>query len=508
MKEKEKKKEKNNSRRDFLAAGSAISLASLMGREAQAAMSMPMPGMNMGTGTEKSVKSSSDNSTANHSSVSIATNANSEFREYSRYTPSFGGPPTNKHYMGKLMPGLRPPNQAPVAVHTPDLKKLDYKLVNGVKEFHLRAMAVKRELLPGYFMDVWGYNGSMPGPMIEAYQGDRVRLVLHNDLPEPTTLHLHGFELPIAMDGVPGLVQDLIAPGKSFAYEMTLHQTGTFFYHSHVAMQETMGMMGLFIVHPKIAYEPVVDRDFALVYQNFYIPANSTVVDSTIMDWNWHTINGRSGPYTTPMVVRHGERVRVRLINFSPVQHHPIHFHGHTFWLTGTEGGRIPDSAWIPRNNTLVGVAMAQDFEFIANNPGDWIFHCHMTHHMMNHMTSQVGPRMRQMTVTNDYMAALPDMPDPIDVLGTPAMKTPGYPENMVGMMMSDEMSPEHMAKILNRKEVRGMRKGWQSGVHGLMTVLRVLPDELYDQVMTSNGYVAPGSIFDAIVRGNYKKHP
>ncbi|MBX9723608.1 MAG: multicopper oxidase domain-containing protein, partial [Candidatus Obscuribacterales bacterium] len=349
-------------------------------------------------------------------------------------------------------------------------------------------------------------NGSMPGPTIEVYQGDRVRIVVHNELPEPTSLHLHGFELPVAMDGVPGLVQSPIEPGKTFVYELDIHQTGTFFYHSHVAMQETIGMMGMFIVHPKIAYDPPVDRDFVLVYQNFYVMSNQTIADTSLMDWNWHTINGRSGPFTTPMVVRHGERVRVRLVNFSPVQHHPIHFHGHTFWLTGTEGGRIPESAWIPRNNTLVGVAMAQDFEFVANNPGDWIFHCHMTHHMMNHMVRQVGPRIRQATVTNDYMAALPDAPNAIDVLNKPEFKTPGFPQGMTGMMMSDEMSPESMKKILSRRETRGMRKGWSSGVKGLMTVLRVLPDELYDKVMLSNDDVPPGSIFDAVVQGKYKK--
>ncbi len=476
-------KEKKNTRRDFLAAGSALGIGSILGPNADAAIIQPQK--------KKALNSGKDAG---------------EFSQYSRYKPSFGGPPGSDHYLGKLVPGLRASGLPPVPVHVPDVKKLDFKLVNGVKEFHLRSMAVKREFLPGHFMDIWGYNDSMPGPTIEAYQGDRVRIILHNDLPEPTSLHLHGFELDVSMDGVPGLVQDLVPPGKSFSYELELHQTGTFFYHSHVAMQETMGMMGLFIVHPKIAYDPPVDRDFALVYQNFFILPNSTVNDTTIMDWNWHTINGRSGPFTTPLVVKHGERVRVRLINFSPVQHHPIHFHGHTFWLTGTEGGRIPESAWINRNNTLVGVAMAQDFEFIANNPGDWIFHCHMTHHMMNHMVRQVGPRMRQANITNPYFQALPDTPEPVDILSSPALKVPGFPQAMPGMMMSDEMSPESMAKINGRRETRGMRKSWASGVHGLMTVLRVLPEDLYELVMKSNEYVAPGAVFDAIVKGRYKK--
>ena len=429
-----------------------------------------------------------------------------DFSSYSRYTPSFGGPPESDHYLGKLVPGLRASGLAPVPLTTPDLEKLPWKMVNGKKEFHLRAMQVEREFLPGIPMNVWGYNGSIPGPTIEATQGDQVRIVVHNELPEGTSMHWHGFELPIEMDGVPGLVQDLIEPGKTKVYEFDIHQTGSFFYHAHVPMQEGMGMAGFFICHPKVAYDPPVDRDFGLIYQNFYIPANAAINDTTKMDWNWHTINGRSGPFTTPLVVKHGERVRVRLLNFSPMQHHPIHFHGHTFWLTGSEGGRIPPSAWIPRNNTLVGVAMSQDFEFVANNPGDWIFHCHMVHHMMNHMVRQVGPRIRPSHNAMNYMANLDSIPPPVDVSGLPAFNVPGYPQDMQGMMMSDEMKPAAMKRIHERREAKGMRKAWPSGVKGLMTVLRVLPEEYYDLVMNSDKEVAPGSVFDAIVRGEYKR--
>lgn len=428
------------------------------------------------------------------------TAGNDGFSNFSRYKPSFGGPPQSDHYLGKMMPGLRASGLPPVPVIAPDINKLEWKLVNGVKEFHLVAMPVKREFLPGLEMDVWGYNGSLPGPTIEVTQGDRVRIIVHNKLPEPTSVHWHGFELPIAMDGVPGLVQDLIPPGKEFVYSFDIHQTGTFFYHSHVAMQEGMGMAGLFICHPKIAYDPPVDRDFALVFQNFFILPNATIPDTTLMDWNFHTINGRSGPFTTPMVVKHGERVRVRLLDFSPMQHHPIHFHGHTFWLTGTEGGRIPPSAWIPRNNTLVGVAMVQDFEFIANNPGDWIFHCHMVHHMMNHMVRQVGPRIRPGHNVMQYINNPDTVPEPINALNEPGFRVPGYPQGMQGMMMSDEMRPEAIARITSKRETRGMRKDWHKGVKGLMTVLRVLPDDLYNKVMNSNAPLEPGEIFDALV--------
>ncbi len=428
-----------------------------------------------------------------------------EFSTYSRFRPSFGGPPGSDQFLGKLTPGFRKSGLEPVPVEAPDLEKLPWRLVNGVKEFELRCTPVQREFLPGAAMHVWGFNGTMPGPTVEAFQGDRVRFVVHNELPEPTSVHWHGLEVPVQYDGVPGLTQDFIPPGGASVYEFDLHQTGTFFYHSHIAMQEAFGMVGLFIVHPQIAYDPPVDRDFALIFQNFFIPPNAETADSMAMDWNWHTINGRSGPYTTPMVCKHGERVRVRLVSFSPMQHHTIHFHGHTFWLTGTEAGRIPQSAWIPRNSTLAGVAQAQDFEFVASNPGDWIFHCHMVHHMMNHMVRQVGPRMRGEDGVSQYLASLPNRPPVQSALHEPEFRVPGYPQKMI--MRDMTMSHDHAAleRITGRREARGMRAGWHSGVKGLMTVLRVLPEDLYNRVMHSDEAVQPGEIFEAIAKGDYQ---
>lgn len=435
-----------------------------------------------------------------------------EYDSYSRWTPSYGGPPDSPYYLGKLMNGLREPGLPAVPFQGPDLKKLAFTVENGRKTFRLSCEVVKQEFLPGMFMDVWGFNGSMPGPTIECTQGDRVRIIVTNNLPEPTSAHWHGLELIADMDGVPGLTQDLIMPGKSFTYEFDLHQAGSFFYHSHIAMQEAMGMVGWLIVHPKKAHTPTVDRDFGLIFQNFFIPPNSTIAESRSMDWNWHTINGRSGPFTTPLVVKHGERVRVRLLDFAPMQHHPIHLHGHTFWLTGSEGGRIPQSAWIPRNNTLVGVAMVNDFEFIANNPGDWIFHCHMVHHMMNHMTYPAGPSMRPGQSVEEYQESIPDTVDqdgPImskespDNNQVPAKLTPGYPQKMPGMM---KMPPEVMKKIMMRKEVAGMRENWSMGLKGLMTAIRVLPHDLYDRVMSGDPSIKPGEIFAETMKRVRKK--
>ena len=220
-----------------------------------------------------------------------------------------------------------------------------------------------------------------------------MRLNVENRLPEPFSMHWHGLEIPNDMDGMPGISQDAIPPGGRFVYEFTLKQNGTFFYHSHMAMQEMMGLIGLFIIHPRRAHTPRVDRDFGIILQEWALLPNNTIPNSLAMEFNWLTMNGKAGPATTPLIVKLGERVRIRLVNLG-MDHHPMHMHGHQFYVTGTEGGRIRRRRSIPENTVLVGVAQARDIEFVADNPGDWHFHCHLPHHMMNQMASMVGPLM------------------------------------------------------------------------------------------------------------------
>ena len=143
------------------------------------------------------------------------------------------------------------------------------------------------------------------------------------------------------------VIQDPIPPGGRSVYEFTLHQAGTFFYHSHMAMQEMMGMIGPFIMHPKENYDPPVDKDFTIILQEFAILPHNPIPNSMNMEFNWLTLNGKSGPATTPLIVRLNDRVRLRFINLG-MDHHPIHVHGHTFVVTGTEAGRQPQSTWGP----------------------------------------------------------------------------------------------------------------------------------------------------------------
>ena len=274
------------------------------------------------------------------------------------------------------------------SVITPNGTSLPWRMEGGVKVFHLIAQPVKREFVDGFMVDAWGYNGITPGPTIEAFEGDRVRILVENRLPEGTSIHWHGFILPNGMDGVSGLNQPKIGPGETFAYEFTLKQTGTLMYHPHFdeMVQIAMGMHGFFIIHPRSEAVRRVDRDFAIFLNEWFIKPGTSKPDPTVMlDFNVFTFNSRVFPGTDPLLVRLGDRVRIRLANLS-MDSHPIHIHGHRFFVTGTDAGPIQESAWIPENTVNVPVGATRDIEFYADNPGDWAFHCHKIHHTMNQM--------------------------------------------------------------------------------------------------------------------------
>jgi FtsP/CotA-like multicopper oxidase with cupredoxin domain len=276
-------------------------------------------------------------------------------------------------------------------VITPNGMTLPFEIDGGVKVFRLVAEPVKREFSPGMIANCWGYNGQTPGPTIEAVEGDTVRIFVTNHLPEPTTVHWHGLILPNGMDGVSGITQRPINPGETFVYEFALKQNGTQMYHPHFdeMMQMAMGMEGFFIIHPK--HPPrKIDRDFCIFLQEWAIEPGSATPNPIIMtDFNLFTFNSRVWPGTDPLVARTGDRVRVRLANLS-MDNHPIHFHGHHWWITGTDGGQIPESAWWPSATVDVPPGSTRDVEFIADNPGDWAFHCHKNHHTMNAMSHAV----------------------------------------------------------------------------------------------------------------------
>jgi FtsP/CotA-like multicopper oxidase with cupredoxin domain len=347
-----------------------------------------------------------------------------------------------------VAPRARPPIVAPggqIGVVTPNGSTLPMRTVDGVKVGHLVASEIEHEFTPGLTCRVWGYNGSTPGPTIEVTEGDRVRIYVTNRLPEPTTVHWHGIVLPNGMDGVSALNQAPIPPGETWVYEFELRYPGTFMYHSHYdeMTQIALGCVGMFVVHPRRARGPAVDRDFVLLTHEWTVDVGTSRPDASAMnDFNVLTFNGKIFPATEPLVVGTHERVRIRLGNLSPMDHHPIHLHGLWFEETATDGGYIPESARRPETTVLVPVGATRVIELVPTEPGDWAMHCHMTHHVMSQMghglPSMVGVDARAhdarmsrvvpgyMSMGTTGMGGMGDMGMPIPPNSVPMRGGPG----------------------------------------------------------------------------------
>ncbi len=271
---------------------------------------------------------------------------------------------------------------------------LPWRMIDGVKVFHLIAESVTHEFAPGLVAECWGYNGRVHGPTIEAVEGDQLRIYVTNRLDAPTTVHWHGIFLPSGMDGVGGVSQKAIQPGETFKYEFTLKQHGTYMYHSHhdEMTQMQLGMMGLFIIHPKNPTTPPPDRDYAMMLSEWKIEVGASRPDPNEMtDFNVFTMNGRSFPGTAPLLAKKGERVRIRIGNLSTMSHHAIHLHGYYFKIIATDGGEIPAAGQWPETTVHMPTGSTRTIEFIADAPGDWVMHCHMLHHVMTQMGHHTG---------------------------------------------------------------------------------------------------------------------
>ncbi len=362
-----------------------------------------------------------------------------------------------------------PPNKGPfsyVPVETLNGATLPWRMDNGVKVFHLIAEPVDREFAPGMIVKCWGYNGLTPGPTIEAVQGDRVRFLVTNKLPERTSVHWHGVLLPNGMDGVAGLTQPHIEPGETYVYEFTLREAGTFMYHPHSdeMVQMALGMMGFFIVHPRTAENPRIDRDFNIMLHEWFIAPGTARPNPAVMtDFNIFTFNSRAWPGTAPLIVRTGQRVRVRFGNLS-MDSHPIHLHGYHFEQTATDGGKTPASARYPQTTINVPTGSTRDIEWVADAPGDWIFHCHKSHHTMNAMSHDLpvmigvdlaGSEPRVRKVAPGYMA--------MGAAGMGGMMDMGRPKNTLPMMTGDgPFGPIEMGGMFTIVKVRDGIKSYE----------------------------------------------
>jgi hypothetical protein len=242
------------------------------------------------------------------------------------WEPSYsGGPP----HVKPLTPGRPWKDYKPVVV--PTGYTLPWKVVGGLKVFHLIAEEVDHAFDAGLWAKCWAYNGHVNSTVIEAVEGERVRIYVTNRLHVATSVHWHGIYLPNGMDGVGSLTQPYIKPGETAKYEFTLRQHGTFMLHSHhdEMPQMGMGLIGLFVIHPR---QPTpdshVDRDFAIMLSEWDIPVGTSRPNTLEMtDFNILTMNGKCFPSTGPLVCKTGDKVRIRLGNLGAMDHHPIHIH-------------------------------------------------------------------------------------------------------------------------------------------------------------------------------------
>jgi len=270
--------------------------------------------------------------------------------------------------MGAPTPAAGEPAGPPAAREAPyGTTPLPYTMDGDVKVFHLTAAPVRWRTDDTHTMEAWAYNGQVPGPVIRARVGERIRVVLLNRLPEPTTIHWHGVNLPIGQDGVPGISQDPVEPGERFTYEFTLRAPGLAMYHPHfnTLAQQTKGLYGTLVVDPAEGPDPDVTEVFQILSEG----------------GGQFLINGRSFPSTDAYRVRKGERVLVRTVNLGEMDH-PMHLHGFLFNVVGVDGGQVPPAAQYPRYTQNVAPGEAYDLEFTPNELGTWLFHCHILSHV------------------------------------------------------------------------------------------------------------------------------
>ena len=379
------------------------------------------------------------------------------------------------------MPPLVPGNGRPYnPIVTLNGWTLPWRVKNGVKEFHLVAEPVVREMAPGMKAHLWGYNGQSPGPTIEVVEGDHVRIFVTNRLPEHTSVHWHGQRVPNGMDGVSGLTQPAIQPGKTFVYEFVARRPGTFMYHPHAdeMTQMAMGMMGSWITHPKNKHPLIadVDRDFVFLLNAYDVePGASRPNIMTMTEFNLWSWNSRVFPGIDTLNVRKNDRVRIRVGNLT-MTNHPIHLHGHEFTVTGTDGGAIPKTARWPEVTTDIGVGQMRQIEFIADEEGDWALHCHKSHHTMNAMGHSV-PSM----IGVDHK----DVADKINRL-IPAYMTMGD-KGMADMGMMEMPLPENTLPMMTGEGPFG---GVEMG--GMFSVLKVRKDQKPGDYKDPGWYVHP----------------
>lgn len=291
--------------------------------------------------------------------------------------------------MGEGDHGMMPISSegVPAATDSIGAQPLEYTLEDGIKVFEITARPVLWNILDDVTVTAWTYNGTVPGPLMRVVEGDQVRVVFTNELPEATTVHFHGNPLTNRMDGVPNVTQNPVEPGESFAYEFTAGPRGTFWYHSHLNTDTQIGL-GLYaplIIDPAQRETTPPDVDVTLMLSEWRVVDGLTYPSMPMAgaEPNYFTINGKAFPSTETINIQVGQRVRIRFINAGQFVH-PMHTHGTSFQITATDGHPVPELAQLTKDTVAVAPGERYDIEFVATEPGMWAVHCHILHHVTN----------------------------------------------------------------------------------------------------------------------------
>jgi FtsP/CotA-like multicopper oxidase with cupredoxin domain len=279
----------------------------------------------------------------------------------------------------------------------------------AARTIHLEARQVSWDLAPGRVIKAMAYNGQVPGPEIRAREGERLRIVLKNSLPEATTVHWHGVDVPNAMDGVPEVTQKAVQPGETFVYEFEARPAGTRWYHTHFQehRQMDLGLAAPLIIEPAAPEPMAYDREVTLVFDDWATgsgPALPPTDEGTAGGrgsmggmmggmrgmmgggmmrgreaahepaYDTMTINGKAYPATPPLRVRKGERLRLRLINASNEHTHVVRLAGHPLLVTHTDGNPLE----VPVGVDAIPIAPSERYDvvIVADRPGAWWLHC------------------------------------------------------------------------------------------------------------------------------------
>lgn len=307
-----------------------------------------------------------------------------------------GSSPTAETSMGGMqMNGAGGHDMSPVdvskaAAATPSARgnqSLPSTVIDGVREFHLTASVIRWQILPDVEVGAYAYNGQVPGPLIRVTAGERVRVRVTNNLPDPTSVHWHGLVIPNAQDGVSELTQAPIQPGETFTYEYTVPNTpGTFFYHTHHAAdrQQPLGLYGALIMDEPGA-TAAYEQEYVVELGEWRVTNGQTfpAMELDGMLPNFFTINGKSYPATETIKARVGDRILVRFIGTGQFIQ-PMHIHGGPFEVVGTDGNPVPPGVRLTKDTVLVGPGERYDVVWTARESGKWLLHCHINHHSTN----------------------------------------------------------------------------------------------------------------------------